>query len=101
MRCSLSWVVLALLSVSAITGCQSGTVWDTVVLNSLHINSGPLPSGVYYYDAAMVPTPPSACANPTISRYSSGSTVSPSSSGSTASPPGSGSPDGSDASGKP
>ncbi len=81
MRCSISWVAFALLSVSAITGCQSGTVWDPVMLDALHVTSDPLPSGFYYYDAAMAPTPPSAFANSPSSRYGSGSTASPYSSG--------------------
>ena len=72
MRCSISWVALALLSVSAITGCQTGTVWDPLVLNALHITSDPLPSRFYYSDAAMAPTPPSAFANSPASPYSSG-----------------------------
>jgi hypothetical protein len=66
---------------SAITGCQTGTVWDPLVANALHIDSSPLPSGFYYSDAAMAPTPPSAFANSPANRYGSGSTTSPYSSG--------------------
>ncbi len=81
MQCSISWVALALLSVAAITGCQTGTVWDPLVSNSLHIDSDRLPSGFYYSDAEMAPTPPSAFANSPSSRYGAGSTASPYSSG--------------------
>jgi hypothetical protein len=84
MRCSISWIVLALLSVSAITGCQTGTVWDPMVLNALHATSSPLPPGYYYYDAGMAPTPRSAFANSASSSYGSGSTASPYTSGTTA-----------------
>jgi hypothetical protein len=84
MRCTISWVALALLSVSAITGC-TGTVWDPMVMKALQINTNPnpLPPGVYYYDAAMAPTPPSAFANSPSSRYGSGSIASAPSSGMT------------------
>ncbi len=78
MRNSIWLVALALLSVSAITGCQSGTVWDPLALNALHINSSPLPSGVYYYDAATAPIPPSAFADSPGNRYGGASTASPS-----------------------
>ena len=81
MRCSISWIALALLSVSAVTGCQSGTVWDPLVLNALRVTSDPLPSGFYYPDASTAPTPPSAFANSPVNRYGSGSTASPYSSG--------------------
>jgi hypothetical protein len=75
MRCSNSWITLALLSVSAITGCQSGTVWDPMVSKALQTTSHPLPSGFYYADAAMEPVPPSAFANSPASRYGNGSTA--------------------------
>ncbi len=98
MRCTISWVALALLSVLALTGCQTGTVWDPMVMKALQINTNPnpLPPGVYYYDAAMAPTPPSAFANSVSSRYGSTSTAS----SSTASPPSSGMTDGNDTSRK-
>ena len=81
MRCSISWVALALLSVSVITGCQSGTVVDPLVSNALHLNSDPCPRGFYYQDAAMAPIPPSAFANSASRQYGSGSSASPYSSG--------------------
>ncbi len=80
MRFSIIRVALALLTVAAITGCQSGTVWDRLVLDPFHAPSNTLPPGVYYYDAAMAPTPPSLCANSPGSRYGS-TTASPSSIG--------------------
>jgi hypothetical protein len=77
MRCSIFWIALALISLSAIAGCQTGTVWDPLVANAFHVTSDPLPPGLYYCDAAMAPTPPSAFANSPTSRFVSGSTASP------------------------
>jgi hypothetical protein len=76
MRCSIVWVALALLSVSAIAGCQTGTVWDPLVANALHINSSPLPSRYYYADAAMAPIPPSAFADSRSSGMTDGNDTS-------------------------
>ena len=91
MRCSISSVAWALLSLSAIAGCQTGTVWDPLVLNAFRLNSDPLPAGFYYADAALAPTPPAAFANSPANRYGGGSTAGPASSGL---------PDGNDASRK-
>jgi hypothetical protein len=71
-------IALALLSVSAITGCQNGVTWDPLVLDPFHTSYNPLPPGFYYTDAAMAPAPPSAFANSssglTSSQHGSGVT---------------------------
>ncbi len=77
MRCSIARVAvaLALLSVAAITGCQSGGVWDPLVLNPFHTTSNPPPSS-FYSSAGMTPTTPSSLANSPGNGYNGGPTAS-------------------------